>query len=471
MSRENELVKNTLILGIGAFLPKLVSLITIPIVTENLTKTEYGTFDMITTVVMLLIPIATLQIPSAAFRFLIECRGDRNKSSEIITNIFIVTIISGLVMTIGIGFFAISLPLSLRVVVSLYFLMETLNLSVLQSVRGLGLNKLYSVSAVIVSLVNGVGVIVALLYTDLGLVGIVIAMFIADTVSVLFQFFGAKLYLSFKIKNISMPQIKKMLSFSWPMIPNNLSNWVLKVSDRLVITTFIGLEANAAYAVANKIPNLLAIAQSVFAMAWQENASIAVKDADASMYYTKMFDKILSFMVGSTALLIGFTPIMFVLLIRGDYSESYIQMPILILGMLFYCMSSFQSGIYIAHKKTKNVGLTTVCAAVINLVIDLVFVNILGITAGSISTLIAYLALYIFRLFNVLTFQKIKYDLRKQLILFFILICQLIICAQRIWFLDSINLIVGVIIFFILNREVLISIVRKLLKKSPKNIK
>ena len=89
MSREKELVKNTIVLGVGNFLPKIVSIVTLPILTAGLTKAEYGLYDLIATLIMLLMPIATLQIQSAAFRFLIDCRNNHEKSSEIISNIFV----------------------------------------------------------------------------------------------------------------------------------------------------------------------------------------------------------------------------------------------------------------------------------------------------------------------------------------------------------------------------------------------
>ena len=74
MSREKQLAKNTLIISFGTFLPKLISLITLPLITGYLTKEEYGQYDLITTLVFLVLPIATIQIQSAAFRFLIDCR-------------------------------------------------------------------------------------------------------------------------------------------------------------------------------------------------------------------------------------------------------------------------------------------------------------------------------------------------------------------------------------------------------------
>ena len=42
MEREKALAKNTIIIGFGTFLPKVASIITLPIVTGSLTKAEYG---------------------------------------------------------------------------------------------------------------------------------------------------------------------------------------------------------------------------------------------------------------------------------------------------------------------------------------------------------------------------------------------------------------------------------------------
>lgn len=77
MSREGKLAKNTIILAIGTFFPKVAIFITLPLLTAYLTQAEYGTYDLVLTLVSLLLPAATLQIQSAAFRFLMEVRSEK----------------------------------------------------------------------------------------------------------------------------------------------------------------------------------------------------------------------------------------------------------------------------------------------------------------------------------------------------------------------------------------------------------
>ncbi|MBQ4432183.1 MAG: oligosaccharide flippase family protein, partial [Synergistaceae bacterium] len=76
MSRQTNLAKNTLILSIGTILPKFGVFITLPILTGCLTKTEYGIFDLVFAVFSMILPIATLKINVASFRFLIDERGN-----------------------------------------------------------------------------------------------------------------------------------------------------------------------------------------------------------------------------------------------------------------------------------------------------------------------------------------------------------------------------------------------------------
>ena len=465
MSRSSDFAKNTVVLSIGRFVPKLIAIATLPILTKYLTKTDYGTYDLITTLIMLVIPIATLQIQSAAFRFLIDARGDRGACASIITNILTVTLPIAALASVVLTFFFPQHSVAVRVCIALYFFADTVYLTLGQITRGLGNNKMYSIAAIIMSAIDLVCVLLFVWYLKRELLGVLIGLAAANTAAALFLFFrmGLRRYIS--PSTVSGARIRELLAYSWPMVPNNLSTWALKLSDRLVITGFLGLEANAVYAVANKLPNILNMAQSVMVMAWHESASIAVKDKDARQYYSKMLRRSFDLLFSCTALLIAATPILFRLLIRGDYDEAYYQMPVLILGTFFFVMSSFFGGIYIAHKKTVNVGISTVVAAIINLAIDFALVNVIGIWAGSISTLAAYVVLYYYRMIDSHRFQPVDCDLKRQFIQIAILAGMLYLCFLRNRWLDLVNIALGVAVFILFNRKLIKKVLSKALRR------
>lgn len=468
MGREKELAKNTVVLAIGKFIPRIISIITLPVITGCLTKSEFGTYDLIDTLVMLLIPIATLQIQSAAFRFLIDCRDDERKTKEIITNIFVVTIPMSLLVSILIGFFLKDVSILTRILIGSYFFVDTIQQTLGQVTRGLNHNRIFSNAALVLSVINAGSIVVALLLLHGGLNGVIVSLLLANAGAVLYMLCSVHIFRYIQLNLMSRQVIGDLIMYSWPMIPNNLSTWVLKLSDRLVIVANLGIQANAVYAAANKIPNMLSIAQSVLIMAWQENASLAVHDKDARQYYSKMFDRIFRMIVGITALLIAGTPILFALLIRGDYEDAYIQMPILILAMFFCCMSAFQGGIYIAHKKTLSVGITTMVAAGVNLLVDILLVNQIGITAGSVSTLISYLLLYIYRQIDVQRFQKVDFHVGKQIGYILIIAGMLLISFVRVIWLDIFNIFAGCLFCFVINRAMILELYHSKIKKLRK---
>lgn len=468
MNREKALAKNTFIIAIGTFLPKFSSIITLPIITGGLTKAEMGTYDLISTLVSLFLPVVTLQIQSAAFRFLIDVREDEKETKRIITNIISFILPTSLIALTILYLCLGNVSLVIRWLICLYFFSDILMLSTQQIVRGLSNNKLYSASSVTISFSNMLLIVLTISVGKQGLVGVLASITIATTIGLILLLVKGHILSRIDLSLLSRKTLLEMLSYSWPMIPNSLSNWVLSFSDRAVLTAFMGLEANAIYSVANKIPALFTTVQGTFVFAWQENASLASKDSDADTYYAEMFDSIFGILVGIMALLIAATPILFWLLIRGDYKEAYYQMPILFMGMLFSSMASFIGGIYVAHKKTRSVGVTTILAAACNLVIDLVFVHKIGIFAASISTLVSYVFLTIYRMVDVQKFQKVKFNTGRFCLLIALLVLMCAICWIDTVALNVLNIILGCIIAVVVNRKIMKSILLTLKNKMKK---
>ena len=464
MSREGKLAKNTFIIAIGTFLPKLASFITLPILTGCLTKEEYGTYDLITVLVSLMLPAATLQIQAAAFRFLIEVRHDEKEIKTIVTNIacFIVPTSFVALLVLYLVLFKQTIPV--RIFICLYFLADIVVNAARQVCRGTDKNLDYSISAVISALGKMIFTVVFVFFLKTGLLGTVISLFAASLCSLVFISLKAKLYRYIDLKSFSMPVLKQMLRYSWPMVPNSMSAWVMRVSDRLVVTAVMGVSANAVYAVANKIPSLLNLAQNTFTMAWQENASIVSKDDDASEYYSSMFRTMFDLIAGFFGVLIAMTPLLFKILIRGDYKEAYFQIPILFLAMFFFSMSTFLGGIYVAYMKTRSVGITTAVAAAINLLTDIGTIRWIGLYAASGSTLVSYVFLFIFRIVDVQKIIRIRYSKKHVLSVIALMVTESVLCYLQRPIFNWINVAFGMALFFVLNK----SFVRTVLKKVKK---
>lgn len=471
MKREQQFVKSSVILSIGTIVPKMTSIVTLPIITGCLTKAEYGTYDLITILVSLILPIATLEMQAAAFRYLVNLRGELIEQKRCITNITAFTVPVCIVVLAVFYFFLFNMSPSTRLLILLYFFIDIVLITVRQMARGLSLNMAYSFSAIINSVIEMLLMALLLFGLHRGLNGALVALILSQTCSLVFisQKTNILSYMDWSL--ISWEKIKEMLSYSWPMIPNSLSSWIMRVSDRLILSLFMGVEANAIYAVANKLPNLFNIIQSTFTLAWQESATLSVDDADSGEYYGKMFDRIFNILVGGMAVLIAFTPIIFRILIRGDYDEAYNHMPILYLALMFSTISSYVGGIYIAHMKSKEIGITTTLAAITNLLINVLTVKFIGIYAASLSTLISYFWLAIYRMHDVQKIQKIKFNYKRIAILLIALALISFACFLRITVVDVINMVVSIVLAFALNREMIHLVIKMMCSRFKEKMK
>lgn len=469
MKREEKLIKNTIILAIGTFLPRVASFIVLPILTGYMTQEEFGTYDLITVLVGLLLPAVTLQIQTAAFRFLIDIRGDIKEEKRIVTNIFVFTLPVSIAALIILYFSLFQLDPLVRWLICIYFIFDILVSTARQIVRGLSRNMDFSVSAIIGSCGRLVFALIFVLWLRTGLVGATLTLIASVAAEFLYLMIKTRLHKYIDLSLTSKDSIKQMLKYSWPMVPNSMSMWVMRVSDRLVVTFFMGVAANAVYSVANKIPQLLTVAQTTFNMAWQENASIASKDDDAPAYYSQMFRAVFDFMAGVFGLLVAATPILFALLIRGDYGEAYYQMPILFLAMFFFSIAGYLGGVYVAYKKTTSVGITTALAAVCNLVFDIATIQWIGLYAASGSTLISYLFLCVYRMIDLKKFVDIKYDMKRIIVVLLILTAMSGLCFAHNTICDVLNIAVGIAMFCVLDGKMMMSLLRKVLKKAKKS--
>lgn len=462
LSREGALAKNTAILALGTFLPKLASLVVLPILTGCLTAEEYGSYDLVTILVSLFLPALTLQIQTASFRYLIGVRDDESQIREIISSTYaFVSVIS----IVGLTVYFLLMPSGTvldRVLICLYYLMDIWYNCLLQCARGLGENGKYALSSISYSVAQLVLTVVFVWMLGWGLTGCLIMLVASTATSFSYLAYRMSLASHLSVKQVSGARIKELLAYSWPMVPNSMSMWAMRSISRVIITVFMGAAANAVFAVAYKIPHMVTLAQSTFTMAWQENASISADDKDSDEYYSSMFNEIYKFMFGITAMLLAFTPVLFAILVRGDYEESYTHIPILFIAVFFQSITAFLGGIYVARMKTLSVGITTVTCAVVSSLITWFGVPVYGLFAASYAMAISYFLLAAYRMIDVRRFALMHYQLGLQLLLLLVLVGMAFVTAQRNIVLDVANMVASIALFLFFNHRLLKALAGKL---------
>ena len=414
VDRNKELGRNTIILGIGQLFPKLFSLLLLPFLTAYLTTEEYGNYDLILSIASLLIPVVTLQIQQAVFRYLLSTTQNHERK-EYVTGAVIYILASSCicypVVFVCLELYGINTLNSL--VICLLFWSEAVYILFGQIVRGLGFNAKYSLSVVVYSLANLGFSVLMLVVLHLGLFGVIISLMLGYICANIFMLFSSGLLKYFDLRCFKKPYLKRLLQFSAPIVPSSIALWIVNLSDRLIIIHFLGSAANGIYAVANKIPSLYSTAYSVFNLAWTETATRVSDDGNPAEYYSKLFRVLFKFLIGMMLFLIAATPLVFKFLVKGDYGSAIYQVPFLYFGIFFNSLVNFYSGIYIALKRTKQVGYSSVLGAALNAIINLILINKIGLYAASISTAVSFFIIVVYRAFDLNKVIKIKYSFKE----------------------------------------------------------
>ena len=463
MSREKDLVKNTFIVAIGKLCTQFIIFFLLPLYTYILTTSEYGTVDLITTYVNLLIPIVFFQLDQGAFRFLIDLRNNSKKTKNFINTILLTFFYKTLLFVS----FGLIICLFIKTKYK-YFLIANvistgLSMLLLQISRGMGDNKTYSIGSLISGSFTIILNVVFLVFLKFRVEGMLLATFISTCLCSLYVFLKKKIYknLDFKCYNKKIRQ--EIYKYTLPLIPNQLSWWIITVSDRTIISLFLGVAANGIYSAANKFSTICITLFSIFSLTWSESASLAINDKDRDIFMSKIINESLRIFISLIIGIIAFMPFVFKYFIVGEeYSSAYLQIPILLISTIFNIVVSLLGGIYVAQKDSKKIAKTSVYSAMINLLVNILLIKYIGLFAASISTLIAYLSMAIYRYYDVKKQLNIKIEKRFILSSIILLAFILIFYYLKNRYLNLLGIVLAIIFAFTNTKKLIYDIIKNL---------
>lgn len=456
MSKEKELAKNTIIITIGKICTQFISFFLIPLYTSYLSTEDYGNVDLINTYITLLVPIVTLQLEQAVFRFLIDARNNEEKKSIIITNIFKNLFLHSTIYIAIILIINDFLKLDYK-----YFLVSNViavmfSSICLQIARGLGKTKIYSYGSVISGVLAVTLNVILIVFLKMNAIGILISNLAANIICFVFLFIKLKInkYLKFN-KKIDKIINKEMYRYSLPMIPNSISWWVVNTADRTIVSLCLGLSYNGIYSISHKFSNIYILLYNLFNLSWTESVSLHIDDSDSKEYLTKMINKMFILFSSICIIIISILPLIFDIIIKGEYAASYNYMPILLIASLFNVVVGLYSAIYVAKKETKHLAKSSVLVAIINIVVNILLIKKIGLYAAAISTLVAYFVMMIIRYIDVKKYINIKLKLKNILYVIIGIIMSIFAYYSNNVIVVLINFALIMVLAIIINKEFL----------------
>lgn len=396
-----DLFKNTGIIAIGQIGTKIVNFFLLPLYTAILDPAEYGLIDLLFTCVTFIAVFVGLQLHQGVFRFLAPARADKSRTISMTSCAVAAT--TAMSATYAIVFLLaapfVHLPHKwylLLHVLTLVFLHLTSGVS-----RGYGRNADYAMANFLSASSIIVMNVLFLVVFSFGVRGMLCAYILGPFLGSAFLFFKSGIFRNLSLAAVNREDMRSLIHYSLPLIPNEVSWSVIHVSDRMVVSAMLSIAANGLIAVAAKLSVLYTTFFSIFNLSWTEQVVLHFKDEGGPEYVNRMFDRMVAFF-GSMAIgLIAAMPFVFPLLVNDTFSAAYALIPIYFAAVFFNAVIGLVSAIYLVHNETKQVAASTMAAAAINLAVDFALIKFVGIYAAPISSLCAYAAISFWRLYDV----------------------------------------------------------------------
>lgn len=381
-------MKNTLIIAIGKFSTQVISYLLLPLYTSILSTSEYGIFDFLVTACIFIVPFITLLMEESMFRFLIDEDTESGKK-KVMSNACIYSILSMIVWCLLL-FIILSIIKYKYTLVFILYIISCILITLTNSItRGLSKLKLYALSNFILSVITIVLNILFIAKYKFGVNGLLYSTIIANVVTSIFVIFKLKIYKYIKINLVKKDELVKMVKYSYPLVPNSIGWSIINISDRIIVTFVLGSSENGIYAMANKFPNIMNTFSGFFFTAFKENASKVIKKKDYEEYYNNILKIVHNSFITISLLLVTIIPFVFNLFIKKGYVSAYDYIPILVIALYYGNMSGFYGSLFVAFKETKILGSSTIVGALINIIINIIFIKFIGLYAAVISTLLA----------------------------------------------------------------------------------
>ena len=465
MKREQYLLKSTLIITIGKICTQLVTFFLLPLYTSILTVEEFGVVDLINTIVSFIIPLFSLQIDQAIFRKLVDYRKNKENVSKVVITGILILLLQILIYLALFWIINDYIKTTFKIFIVLNVIILMITNFLLQTIRGLGSNKSYSVVSFITALSILILYIIFVAFLKMGARGMLLATFLGN----LFSTFVLIILIIKKVKlrftDFSIGLVKEMYHYSIPLVPNAISWWIFNSSDRIIVNKFLGLEYNGLLSASYKFSNIYISLYNVFNMTWTETASLHIKDKDRDDFFNNIINKSFILFTSIALVVISIIPIIFPYFINSKFIDSYYQIYILIVASIFNVLVGLLSGIYIAKNDTKAVAKTSIIGAIINIIINVLLINYIGLYAASISTLMSYLIMAIYRYLDVKKYINLRLDFSKTIIMLINIIFLGVTYYMDLNLLNIFVFFIEILIFYILNKKLIIYILNILKNK------
>ena len=450
-----KIFSHTLIYGLAPHVSKIATIFIFPVLTANLTETDYGISGVILSYMGLLILFETLGLRLVLVNTFYHHTNHFLKRWQFIYGILsywmvFFTIINGLLLYFIIPDEASSNFTIILFLISIPKLLFGSDQLIFSTYHQLHQNPLQiGIRSAIFGFLGVFITYYTIVVLKMGYMGWFWATFITN----IFSGISYWIHLKFKLKIVPIyvfktKLIRKYLKVSLPTIPHNYSVFLLDASDRLVMDQLkVNTEEIGEYNFAYSFANYFSMISMALGIAVGPILKQKIKEKKEIEFRTIMFTLQL-FFYNITFIFCIWCKEIFSFLINNDKLASLYPLAIILVMSYNYRPQYLAVSIRLFYKeKTSKVWRVSLVAGLINLLLNLLLIPIFGFQIAAVTTFVSllYMGYYGF-IFS--DYKKIKSDLKYYP--FFWLLAQITLTILAYFLCDSniyLKLILCIIIF------------------------
>lgn len=221
--------------------------------------------------------------------------------------------------------------------------------------------------------------------------------------------------IGFCLSAIKVDDLLADMKLGFPLTLTNVTNFILRSSDRYVIAFFISVTAVGYYSPAYTLGSLIIFFPMVSGVVLPPLLSKAVdngrkQEAQVMVNYTIMGFLLISIPFVTGSYVLG-RPILN-LLANADVAEkAYLIVPVIAIGTIFYGLNVILNNVLFVQMRTKTMFWINTMVAIINLVLNLVLIYVFrNIMIAALSALISYCISFIIMYRIISNFWKVGFN-------------------------------------------------------------